>query len=188
MPTLVAKEMSGTEKAAVLMVSLGTARSAEVFKLLERDEIKKLSAGIIALRNVDPDTKATVLEEFSRARKLAARESTPTRNFAAELMDSVIEIEQTPAAFEDLAGLDGPAVQGVLAGVDRRTMCLALKATGDDIKRAVFAGLNTVEAEELKRDMDQIGAVKLREIEEAQDRVATVITAQRRSQPTEARR
>lgn len=187
MPGTIATEMNGIEKAAVLMVSLGTAKSAEVFKHLDRDQIKKLSAGIIALRHVDPEIKATVLEEFSRARSLAARQSIPTRNYAAELMESVIDVEQTPASFEDLAKLDGLAMEAVLDAIDHRTMCLALKAAGNDVKQAVFSNLNTVEAESLKQEIEQIGAVKLREIEEAQDRVATIVSAQQNARPMEAK-
>lgn len=188
MPTAVVNEMSGIEKAAVLMVSLGTVKSAEVFKHLDRDQIKKLSAGIIALRQVDPETKATVLEEFAHARALAARESTPTRNYAAELMESVLDVEQTPSSFEDLTTLDGPVMEAVLEAIDHRTMCLALKAAGNDVREAVFANLNTLEAESLKCEIEQIGAVKLREIEEAQDRVAAIVGAQQRSHRTEATR
>ncbi len=175
-------EMSGIEKAAVLMVSLGTARSAEVFKHLDRDQIKKLSAGIIALRKVDPETQAAVLEEFCRAKALAAREPALSRNYAAELVDSMLETEQPRTSFEDLAGLDGEAMKAVLSALDHRTLCLALKAAGNDIKQAIFANLTTLEAESLKREMEQIGAVKLREIEEAQDRVAALIAQQRSSQ------
>lgn len=177
MPVAVVNEMSGIEKAAVLMVSLGTAKSAEVFKHLDRDEIKKLSAGIIALRQVDPETKATVLAEFSRARALAARDTTSKRNFAAELMESVLEVEQVPASFEDLVALDRPTRQRVLEEIERRTLCLALKAAGNDVKEAVFSHFNSVQAESLKNEIEQIGAVKLREIEEAQDKIAAVITA-----------
>lgn len=188
MPGAVANEMSGIEKAAVLMVSLGTAKSAEVFKHLDREQIKKLSAGIIALKHVDADTKATVLEEFARARALAARDLAPTRNYAAELVDSAIVVEQTPASFDDLAKLDGPAMEAVLAAVDHRTMCLALKAAGNDVKQAVFSNLTTLEAESLKREIEQIGAVKLRDIEEAQDRVAAIVGAEQRAARSEGRR
>lgn len=188
MPGVLSNEMSGIEKAAVLMVSLGTAKSAEVFKHLDREQIKKLSAGIIALRHVDPETKATVLEEFSRARALAARQSAPTRNYAAELFDTALEVEQEPAAFDDLATLDGPQMEAVLAAVDHRTMCLALKAAGKDVREAVFANLTTLEAESLKQEIEQIGAVKLREIEEAQDRVAAVVGARRGARRTEGKR
>jgi len=188
MPAIVANDMSGIEKAAVLMVSLGTAKSAEVFKHLDRDQIKKLSAGIIALRHVDPDVRASVLEEFSRAKALAARQPEPTRNFAAELMDSVLKVEQTPASFDDLAGLGGPAMEAVLEAVDHRTMCLALKAAGKDVKEAVFASLTSAAAESLKQEIEEMGAVKLREIEDAQERIAEVISLQRKSRPTEATR
>ena len=189
MPGTAVAEISGVEKAAVLMVSLGTLTSAEVFKRLDQDEIKKLSAGIIALRSVDPGTKATVLEEFAKARAVAARGTVGVRNFAAELFDDdgdelVRDFDQikpdstAPAeipmhcAFEDIAKLDDASVKAMLEAVDRQTLCQALKAAADDVKNAILRNLTKSEAGKLKNEIEQMGAVRLRDITDSQERIA----------------
>ena len=58
-------EIKGRKKAAVLLVSLGPDRAAEVFKHLRDEEIETLSLEMAKLQRVDPLTQATVLEELA---------------------------------------------------------------------------------------------------------------------------
>ena len=57
--------MKGRKKAAVLLVSLGPERAAEVFKHLRDEEIEALSLEMAKLQRVDPTTTESVLEEFA---------------------------------------------------------------------------------------------------------------------------
>ncbi len=57
-------EYSGREKAAMLLISLGPEKSAEIFKHLKEDEIEQLTLEIANIRAVTPDEKERVLEEF----------------------------------------------------------------------------------------------------------------------------
>ena len=58
-------DIKGRKKAAVLLVSLGPDRAAQVFKHLRDDEIETLSLEMAKLQRVDPFTQATVLEELA---------------------------------------------------------------------------------------------------------------------------
>ncbi|HUA04105.1 MAG TPA: flagellar motor switch protein FliG [Solirubrobacteraceae bacterium] len=58
-------ELKGRKKAAVLLVSLGPDRAAEVFKHLRDEEIETLSLEMAKLQRVDPLTQASVLEELA---------------------------------------------------------------------------------------------------------------------------
>lgn len=55
---------SGKEKAAMLLISLGPERSAEIFKHLKEEEIEQLTLEIANIRTVTPEEKERVLEEF----------------------------------------------------------------------------------------------------------------------------
>ena len=57
-------QLSGVQKAAILLISLGPEKSANVFKHLKEDEIETLTLEIANTRNVPPDIKEKVLEEF----------------------------------------------------------------------------------------------------------------------------
>lgn len=57
-------ERTGREKAAMLLISLGPERSAEIFKHLKEEEIEQLTLEIANIRTVTPEEKEKVLEEF----------------------------------------------------------------------------------------------------------------------------
>ena len=57
-------EYTGKEKAAILLITLGPEKSAEVFKYLKEDEIESLTLEIANIATVLPDIKDKVLEEF----------------------------------------------------------------------------------------------------------------------------
>ncbi|MGO9751582.1 MAG: flagellar motor switch protein FliG [Solirubrobacteraceae bacterium] len=58
-------KLKGRQKAAVLLVSLGPDRAAEVFKHLHYDEIEALSLEMAKLQHVDPTLTSGVIEELA---------------------------------------------------------------------------------------------------------------------------
>lgn len=58
------KELSGRQKAAMLLISLGPEKSAQIFKYLKEDEIEELTLEIANIRKVSNKDKEKVLEEF----------------------------------------------------------------------------------------------------------------------------
>jgi flagellar motor switch protein FliG len=64
-PAVKRPALKGRKKAAVLLVSLGSERAAEVFKHLRDEEIEALSLEMAKLQRVDPLTTGAVLEEFA---------------------------------------------------------------------------------------------------------------------------
>ncbi len=61
---MAAEEMTGVQKAAVLLIALGPEKSADIFKHLKEDEIEELTLEIANTRSVSPQTKEDVLNEF----------------------------------------------------------------------------------------------------------------------------
>ena len=58
------RALSGKQKAAIFLVSLGSEISAEVFKHLREDEIETLTFEIARLETIEPEFKDAVLQEF----------------------------------------------------------------------------------------------------------------------------
>ncbi len=58
------REYTGREKAAILLITLGPERSAQIFKHLKEDEIEQLTLEIANIRSVSPQDKNKILEEF----------------------------------------------------------------------------------------------------------------------------
>ena len=59
-----AEQLSGVQKAAILLIALGPEKSATIFKHLKEDEVEELTLEIANTRSVDPQTKEAVLNEF----------------------------------------------------------------------------------------------------------------------------
>lgn len=60
----VKKPLTGKQKAAILLISLGPDVSAEVYKHLSEEEIEKLSLEISAVQRVDSEAKEDIVEQF----------------------------------------------------------------------------------------------------------------------------
>lgn len=73
--------------------------------------------------------------------------------------------------FEDIVTLPDRAVQQALGDVDRHTLALALKGTGDDIRGKVLRNLSRGAANLLQDEMEYMGPRPRREVEEAQKTV-----------------
>ena len=58
------ENVSGLQKAAILLIALGPERSANVFKHLKEDEIEELTLEIANTRNITPKVKDAVISEF----------------------------------------------------------------------------------------------------------------------------
>jgi flagellar motor switch protein FliG len=71
--------------------------------------------------------------------------------------------------------LDNRAIQRVIREVDNNDLMLALKVASDEVKEIVFKNMSTRMAETFKEEMNYMGPVRLRDVEEAQSRIVEVI-------------
>ena len=310
-------EISGIQKAAILLITLGPERSAGIFKHLKEEEIEELTLEIANTRTVGPDVKESVLEEFygvclaqqyiaeggiGYARELLEkslgaekamdvigrltaslqvkpfefiRKTDPSQliNFiqdehpqtialilsylapqqaaqiisglapdrqadvarriavmdrtspdvikevesvleqklaslvnqdytiiggvdsVVEILNSVdrgtekhimesLEIEEPELAdeirkkmfvFEDILLLDDRSIQRVLRDVDNNDLGIALKAANEQVQNAIFNNLSKRLATMIKEDMEFMGPVRMKDVEEAQQKIVNVI-------------
>ena len=84
----VSSELTGRQKAAILMVALGPEVSGNIFKHLTDDEIEQLTLEIANLRRVDPQTKDQVIEEFHNMMLAQEYISQGGIDFARTLLES----------------------------------------------------------------------------------------------------
>ncbi|MGE0847100.1 MAG: flagellar motor switch protein FliG [Flavobacteriaceae bacterium] len=82
--------------------------------------------------------------------------------------DSADRIKQLMFVFEDLAKLDPPAVQTLLRSVDKDKLAIALKGTNETIREFFFGNMSQRAAKMLRDDMEVMGPVRLRDVDEAQ--------------------
>lgn len=82
--------------------------------------------------------------------------------------DSAEKIKALMFTFEDLQKLDPGGVQTLLRNVDKDKLGIALKGASEQIKELFFSNMSERAAKILKEDMAAMGAVRLRDVDEAQ--------------------
>jgi flagellar motor switch protein FliG len=70
--------------------------------------------------------------------------------------------------FEDLSKLDPGGVQTLLRGVEKDQLALALKGASDSLREMFFTNMSERAAKIMREDMETMGPVRLREVEQAQ--------------------
>lgn len=82
--------------------------------------------------------------------------------------DSAEKIKALMFTFEDLAKLDPTAVQTLLRGVDKTKLAIALKGASESLRDLFFTNMSERAGKILREDMQAMGPVKLRDVDEAQ--------------------
>jgi len=310
-------DRTGREKAAMLLISLGPEKSAEIFKHLKEEEIEQLTLEIANIRTVTPEEKEKVMEEFYQiclaqdyiaeggigyakeilekalgsqkaldiinkltvplqvrpfefvrkadpsqllnfiqkehpqtialilaylkpqqasivlsalpqdkqadvARRIATMDRTSpevikeverileknlsslvTEDFTAaggvqaivNILNSVdrgtekyimetLEIEDTDLAeeirkrmfvFEDILTLDNRSIQRFLRDVENNQLAIALKGATEEVQKIIYSNMSKRLAEMIKEDIEFMGPVRLKDVEEAQQKIVDVI-------------
>ncbi|MBE7733164.1 flagellar motor switch protein FliG [Devosia faecipullorum] len=88
--------------------------------------------------------------------------------------DDAERIKQLMFTFEDLARLDMAAIQTLLARLDKRELALALKGANDSVKESFFKNMSGRAAKLLQDDMNDMGPVRLKDVDEAQTRMVGI--------------
>jgi flagellar motor switch protein FliG len=85
--------------------------------------------------------------------------------------DDAERIKALMFTFEDLTKLESASIQTLLARMDKKDLALALKGASDTVKEAFFANMSVRTVKLLKDDMEAMGPVRLKDVDEAQGRM-----------------
>jgi flagellar motor switch protein FliG len=146
--------------------------SPEVLREVERVLEKKLSTlssedytaaggveSIVDILNlVDRSTEKTIIESLE--------EDDP------ELAE---EIKKRMFVFEDIVLLDDRAIQKVLREVDTNELAKALKSVDSEVQDKIYRNMSKRAATLLKEDMEYMGPIRLKDVEEAQQKIVAII-------------
>ena len=77
--------------------------------------------------------------------------------------------------FEDIIQMDDRAIQQVLRQVENRDLAVALKGASDTVATKIKKNMSSRAAALLKEDMDYMGPIRLRDVEEAQSKIVKII-------------
>ena len=153
-------------------IALMDRTSPDVIKEVERVLERKLAS----LVNQDytivggVDSIVSILGNVDRGTEKHIMESLEIEE--PELAD---EIRKKMFVFEDILLLDDRAIQRVLREVDNADLELALKSTTEEVQNVIFKNLSKRLAAMIKEDMDFMGPVRMKDVEEAQQKIVGII-------------
>ncbi len=85
------------------------------------------------------------------------------------------EIRRKMFVFEDILTLDNRAIQTVLREVDNNELAIALKNANEEVQDVIFSNLSSRLAAMIKEDMEYMGPVRLKDVEDAQQKIVNII-------------
>lgn len=110
------------------------------------------------LNRVDRGTEKGILEDLER-----------------EDQELVEEIRKRMFVFEDIITLDDQSIRRVLREIDFKDLAYALKGSSNEVNERILRNLSKRAGEMLQEDIEMLGPVRLREVEEAQQKIVQVI-------------
>jgi len=144
----------------------------EVIKEVERILEKKLSSLVTEdftaaggvqsivdiLNNVDRGTEKYIMETLE-----------------VEDTDLAEEIKKRMFVFEDVLTLDSRSIQRFLREVDNNQLAIALKGSTEEVQKVIYGNMSKRLAEMIKEDIEFMGPVRLKDVEEAQQKIVNII-------------
>jgi flagellar motor switch protein FliG len=176
----------GSGQAATLLCSLPEQLRTDV--ALRMAHLDQISPDIINKIAVVIEQKLKTLGEFSResyggVRAVAEMINRLDLNVSKEILNHIEQqdtklfetIRHLMFVFEDLMQLDIRDLKELIQKIDRKVLTLAMKGTSEQLKSRIFGVMSQRSADMLREDMEVVGAIKIREVEAAQQEIIALI-------------
>ncbi len=183
---------------ALILSYLSAGQAATIVGALSPDKQADVAKRIAQMDRTSPDTIRDV--EHVLERKLASLVNqdytiaggvdtiveilnTVDRGTEKHIMET-LEIEEPELAdeirrkmfvFEDILSLDDRSIQRVLREVENNELATALKSANEEVQTVIFNNLSKRLVAMIKDDMDFMGPVRLKDVEEAQQKIVNII-------------
>jgi flagellar motor switch protein FliG len=174
------------EKASIVLSALPPERQSEVAKRIalmdttSPDVIKEVEMVLERkLSSIAPQelTNAGGIKSVVEIINRVDRGTEKTIMETLEVQDPELaeEIKKLMFVFEDIVIIDDRSVQRVLREVESQDLALALKGASNEVSQKIFHNMSQRAADMLKEDIEFMGPVRLRDVEEAQQRIVNII-------------
>ena len=182
---------------AVIPSQISPGQSSKVLATMEKEQSLDIMMRMLKLDNVHRDilndiektlrgefistlSGAKVTDPYEKMAEIfnAFDRQTEEKMFdvlSNENSEHVDRIRSLMFTFDDILKLDGAAIQTVIRFVDNGQLALALKGASDQMKELFFGNMSERAGKLMKEDMEAMGMVKLRDVDEAQQGV-TIVT------------
>ena len=180
---------------AVILSKIKAEHAAKVIALLPENFAMEIIMRMLRMDSVQKEVldslEKTLRKEFmSNLSKSTRRDSheliadifnSLDRNTETRFMEALEERNRESAdrikslmfTFEDLVRVDAQGIQILLRNIDKDKLAIALKGASDTIKELFFNNMSSRAGKIIREDMEAMGPVRLRDVEEAQQYIVT---------------
>ena len=180
---------------AVILSKIKAEHAAKVIALLPENFAMEIIMRMLRMDSVQKEVldslEKTLRKEFmSNLSKSTRRDSheliadifnSLDRNTETRFMEALEERNRESAdrvkslmfTFEDLVRVDAQGIQILLRNIDKDKLAVALKGASDTIKDLFFNNMSSRAGKIIKEDMEAMGPVRLRDVEEAQQYIVS---------------
>jgi len=182
---------------ALILAHLNPNSAAQLIEQLPDDMRTEVLLRVANLGEIPPDVIArvsTVIEQKLRGLGGPSREQRGGVRAVAELFncldrrmsrpvleqleavapDTATAIRNLMFVFEDLVNIEETGIREIVSRADKKTLTIALKGASEAIRQRVFSNMSKRAVDLMKEEMEMLGAVRLREVEKAQQEVVTI--------------
>ncbi|WP_193171634.1 flagellar motor switch protein FliG [Nisaea nitritireducens] len=180
---------------AVILGKIGQAHAGKVLSILPENFAMEVVMRMLRMeavnKDIEKDVERVLRTEFMS--NLARTNRRDSHEMMAEIFnhldratesrflsaleernkDSAEKIRSLMFTFEDLARVDPAGVQTLLRAVDKDKLTIALKGASEELKDLFFSNMSERAAKLLREDMQSLGPMRLKDVEDAQTAMVT---------------
>ena len=140
----------------------------EVEKVLERKLSTLVNQDFTTVGGVE--SIVDILNQVDRG-----TEKNIIENLESDDPDLAEEIRRKMFVFEDIVILDDKSIQRVLRDIENNDIAVALKGVSEEVQATIFRNISTRLADMIREDMQFMGPIRLKDVEEAQQKIVATI-------------
>lgn len=175
-----------SEQASIILSSLPQEKQADVAKRIALMDSTSPEVISQVERVLEQKLSATATQDYTNAGGIAAivqilngvdRGTERTILDSLEIQDPELaeEIKKRMFVFEDIVNVDNRSIQRIIRDIENADLQLALKVASEEVREVIFKNMSKRMAETFKEEMEFMGPVRLRDVEEAQTRIVATI-------------
>lgn len=174
------------EQSSIILSSLPQEKQADVAKRIALMDSTSPEVISQVERVLEQKLSATVTQDYTNAGGIASivqilngvdRGTERTILDSLEIQDPELaeEIKKRMFVFEDIVNIDNRSIQRIIRDIENADLQLALKVASEEVREAIFKNMSKRMAETFREEMEFMGPVRLRDVEEAQTRIVATI-------------
>jgi flagellar motor switch protein FliG len=183
---------------ALILSHLPPATAAKILAILQPEQRAEVALRIATMERTPPEViegveavlrrrvSSILQSDYSTAggvehlAQLLANVDRSTERVVLDFLDKnapelATEVRKLTFTFDNMIQLDEPSIQRVLREVDAKDLAMSLRGVDDNLRDKIFRNLSTRAADMLREDIAVSGPVRMRQVEEAQQRIVSVV-------------